>query len=95
MAGGGYPGNPGYGPGGMPSYGPGMMGGPVGGGMGGAEESGLKLRSWEPDAGVQHAAMEAAEEFRIAGCGGLPVKDLAAGKKPGEHAADLVGSERD
>jgi len=41
MAGGGYPGNPGYGPGGMPSYGPGMMGGPVGGGMGGGILGGL------------------------------------------------------
>ena len=67
----------------------------VRGGVGGAEEGGLELRGRKPDAGVEHAAMETAEEFRVTGCGAIPVEDLVIGEEPGEHAANLVGGDGD
>ena len=60
-----------------------------------AEEGGFKLRRRQPDACIQHSAMEAAKEFGVAGRGRLPVEDRVIGEKPGEHAADLVGGDRD
>ena len=63
--------------------------------MGGGDKGGLVLAGREPDAGVEHSAMEASEGGGVGGCGVGEAGDLLAGEEPGKHGADAVGGQGD
>ena len=61
--------------------------------VGGAEEGGFKLRGGQPDASLEHGAVEGGELPGVGAGGAVVIRDRVAGEKPGKHGADAVGGD--
>src|ERR1035438_6987789 len=77
-----------------------FAGGDDGGGyflfaVGCAEERGLKLRGRQPDAPIEHGAVEAAKGGSVGPGGLVVVCNWSSREKPGTHGADAVEGQRD
>src|SRR2546430_2947933 len=59
-------------------------------GMSSAEKRGLKLGRRQIDTVVQHRLKKASESLAVRLGSGRPIRDRAAGKKPGKHRTHAV-----